>query len=123
MWISLLAGVTLLVAQETVPAGGVAHIKFHLAEPRGLSSLRITAEFDEAQIDRIESYAVMSAAGDAHSFAEIRGNRIDVRIAAKSGTIGLLPEQPVLTIAVPVREHRWRTGLGHGWRRIHRIPR
>ncbi|MBL8222130.1 MAG: hypothetical protein JNL62_23030 [Bryobacterales bacterium] len=104
MWISLLAGVTLLLAQETAPAGGVAQIKFHLAEPRGLSSLRVTAEFDEAQIDGIESFTVMSAAGDAHSFAEIHGGRIDVLIRATSSTIGLLPEQPALVVSVRVKD-------------------
>lgn len=104
MWSSLLAVVSVLCAQETVPAGGVAQIKFHLAEPRGLSSLRITAEFDEAQISALASYAVMSAAGDAHSFAEIHGGRIDVLMRASSRTIGLLPEQPVLVVSVRIEE-------------------
>ncbi|MBL8179798.1 MAG: hypothetical protein JNK48_34280 [Bryobacterales bacterium] len=95
---------TLLCARETVPAGGVAQIEFHLAEPRRVSGLHMTVEFDEAQVSAILSYAVMSAAGDAHSFAEIRGGRMDVRIRASSGTIGLLPEQPVLVAAVRLQE-------------------
>lgn len=104
MWMSLMAGWMLLAAQETAPSGGVAWIHVRLSEPRGLSSLRIAAEFDAAQFGTIRAYAVMSAAGDAHSFAEVRGSRIDVRMAAKSGTIGLVPGQPVLTVAVDVQE-------------------
>ncbi|MBS1826041.1 MAG: hypothetical protein JST93_12030 [Acidobacteria bacterium] len=101
---SLIASVALLVSQETAPAGGVAQIKVHLAEPRGLGGLEVTAAFDESGFGDVLSYAVMSAAGDASSFAEMKGGRIKVKILSPSGTLGFLPGQPVLTIAVRVRE-------------------
>ena len=91
---------SLRIADEFIPAGGIAQLKLEVTEPKPISTggLRFAMDWD------IEGVAMFSPAGDVSAVAVVRGGRLTLRYLSPSGTLGLSPngDYPILTVAARV---------------------
>jgi hypothetical protein len=91
------AGVSLKIADEKVPPGGIVQVKVLVTEPRPISTAGGSFTFDG--LDTIEGVALMSPAGDAMGVAIWRGGQLTLSIVSPSTTFGTDPDYPILTVA------------------------
>jgi uncharacterized protein (TIGR03437 family) len=93
---------TLRVSAEDTPAGGTVQVKIFLASPRQISSGAIAMDLDPSVFGEITNVALFGADGVVAGYARFYAGHIDAHFAS-AGSIGQLPDLPVLTITVPVR--------------------
>ena len=93
---------SLRIADEFIPAGGIAQLKLEVTEPKPISTGGLRFAVDWA----VEGVAMFSPAGDVSAVAVIRGGKLTLRFLSPSGTLGLAPngDYPILTVAVRVPE-------------------
>jgi hypothetical protein len=77
-------------------------VKVFLVAPRQIASGAIGINLDPSVFGDITNVAVFSAAGDAAGYASVGGSLIGAAFESPSGSIGQLPDLPILTITVPV---------------------
>ena len=90
-------GVSLKIADETVPPGGIAQVKLFVTEPRPISTAGGKFAFDG--FDSLEGVALMSPGGDAMGVGIWRGSSLTLSIVSPSTTFGTEPDYPILTVA------------------------
>ncbi len=92
---------TLIVANETVPAGGWVQIKVFAATPCNITSGTLGLDFGSASFEASGDAMVFSATGDVwgswYTYSRVRG-----QFTSPSGGIGQLPGLPVLVLPVQV---------------------
>lgn len=90
----------LRVSEEVVPAGSVAQIKVSVTEPKpiihGNLEMLMDSSFD------ILGIALYSSRGTASGVAYRKQGGLQVRFSDPTGTFGMEPDYPVLTIAATV---------------------
>ena len=91
-----LPAVSLKIANETAPPGGTVQAKLFVTEPTPISTA--STGFSFAGIDSLSGIAVMSATGDALGVAVVKGTRLTLSVLSPSGTLGMDPNYPVVTI-------------------------
>ena len=67
------SNLTLVVSNETAPAGGWVQIKVYAAAPRQITAGALSMDFDPAVFGAIADVAVFSATGDAAGYAHVSG--------------------------------------------------
>ncbi len=93
---------TLRIVAENTPAGGSVQLKVYLAAPLQVASGAITINFDPSIFGDVTTVALFSASGDGVGYGEFVGGPLDAHFWSQSGSIGQLPDLPVLTISIPV---------------------
>jgi hypothetical protein len=93
---------TLRISAEDTPAGGTVQVKVFLAAPRQVASGASGINLDPSVFGDITNVALFSAAGDAAGYGRVGGRIIGANFGSPSGSIGQLPDLPILTISVPV---------------------
>lgn len=91
------------VSAETVPAGAIAQVKIFVTEPMPISHGTALVAYDAGLLDPAVGIHLLATSGDACGAAQVRDGRITLTFSSVSGTLGLNPDYPVLTIAIPVR--------------------
>ena len=91
------AGVSLKIADEKVPPGGIAQVKLFVTEPRPITTAGGRFSFDG--FDSLEGVALMSPGGDAMGVGVWRGSALALSIVSPSTTFGTDPDYPILTVA------------------------
>jgi len=99
---SSVPGLTLRVVAEDTPAGGTLQLKIYLAAPKSVASGGIAMDFDPAIFGDVATVALFSASGDGVGYARFVGGRLDAHFWSQSGSIGQLPDRPILAISIPV---------------------
>ena len=88
--------VSLKVAPESAPAGEIAQMKVRITEPKPITTGggRFGSGFS-----RIEGIALTSPARDVAGAAVVHGGDVVINMVSPSGTFGMEPDYPALTIA------------------------
>ena len=89
-------GVSLKITNETAPPGGTVQAKLFVTEPTPISTA--SAGFSFSGVESLSGVAVMSATGDALGVAVVKGTRLTLSVLSPSGTLGMDPGYPVVTI-------------------------
>ncbi|MBI3210416.1 MAG: hypothetical protein HYZ37_16145 [Candidatus Solibacter usitatus] len=76
--------VTLVVSSETVPAGGMAQIKFSLDKPIRVDSGSLSVQFDPKFFGDVQSATAFSASGDVYGYAVIAGRNVELFFSVPS---------------------------------------
>jgi hypothetical protein len=97
------AGVSMKIGNETEPPNGVVQMKVFITEPKPISTGGTKLAMDEGAIDDIWGIALYSTAGDASGAAVVRGSAIQLSYSSPSGTFGMDPDYPVISVAAHVR--------------------
>src|SRR5688572_11277387 len=74
--------VRLVVSHESAPAGARAQIKVSLAEPKAVSSARISLRWNPAALGGVMAVAAFSGAGDAVGYTIPGEGRIDLHVSS-----------------------------------------
>ena len=87
---------SLKIMNETAPPGGTVQAKLFVTEPTPISTAG--ASFSFSGVESLSGIAVMSATGDALGVAVVTGTRLTLSVLSPSGTLGMDPGYPVVTI-------------------------
>ena len=87
---------SLRFASEQVPPGGIAQAKLFVTEPMPISTA--TAGFNVGGFEALAGIALTSRSRDALGVAVVTGSRLALSVLSPSGTLGLDPDYPVLTV-------------------------
>lgn len=95
---------SLKVANETAPPGGMAQVKLFITEPKPISTGYADLLYDSFAYPSVEGIALNPGAGDASGVALVANSRIRVNLSSPLNSVGMNPDYPVLTIAMTVRK-------------------
>jgi hypothetical protein len=90
-------GVSISVSKETAPPGGMAQVKVFITEPKPITMGAGTYAFDA--YESVDGIALMNAVEDVAGIALVRGTQVTLAFTSPSGTFGMEPDYPVLTVA------------------------
>ncbi len=93
-------GVSLKIARETAPPGGIAQVKVLVTEPKPISTGRMAFSF--GRLERIAGIAVMSPTNDTFGVAQLGGSDIRFAVRSTTSSFGMDPDYPILTVAARV---------------------
>jgi hypothetical protein len=71
-------------------------MKIYITEPKPISTGGVRFSFDE--FESIEGIAVASSSGDGYGVAVLSGRSLDLSFMSPSGTFGVEPDYPILTV-------------------------
>ena len=92
------APVTVVVSNQTVPAGQPAQVQFTVAKPQAIASGELALEFDPSVFASIGNVTAWSASGDAYGFATVDGLHVDVHFWSGSGGLGRVAGNPIVAV-------------------------
>ena len=92
------------VADETIPPGGTAQLKFSLTEPRPIMIGTSVAALDTATVGGLFGVSLNSPAGDVFGVARYRDGQFTVNYISPLSAFGTFVDYPILTITTHVRE-------------------
>ena len=97
---------SLRIANEEIPAGGIVQLKLQLTEPKPISTGVASIDTDE-RFSELEGAAMFGPQDDVYGAALVRNGRIQVTFSSRSGTLGMSPDgdYPVLTLALRLSPH------------------
>ncbi len=93
--------ITLKIPDETVPAGGVAQMKFLNTEPTPISSGRPHSYYDDSLFDDVLGIQLFNPAADLNGVAVVQGTAIWIDFICNGSMTGT--DYPVMTMALHVR--------------------
>src|ERR1700681_2306271 len=76
--------ISVMVSNETVPAGGTVQLKFSLSRPALIEFGELAIDLDPTLFSSITAASAFSANGDAFGFAQINGLHVDVQFGSLS---------------------------------------
>ncbi len=88
------------VADETAPPGGVAQIQFDITEPKPIITGDAAFAFDPAL--ELLGISLFSLAGDATGAVVVENRNLRIRINSPSGSVGMNADYPFLVMAFAV---------------------
>ena len=95
--------IALKIPNETVPAGGVAQMKFLLTEPTPISSGRPHSYFDSSMFDDVWGIQLFNSAGDVNGVAIVSSPDIWISFESTGSVQGT--DYPVMTMSLHARDN------------------
>ena len=92
-----------VVSNEVALAGGYAQIKVRTAIPRQIVTGYFEMSFDPAVVSNVVSASAFGAKGDASAAIQIGGQTLSAFFSSPSGSVGQLPDLPLLVVNVKLR--------------------
>jgi uncharacterized protein (TIGR03437 family) len=93
---------TVVVSNETVPAGATVQLKFFLSKPALVAKGELVMQLDPTVFASVTTVCAFSANGDAYGFAKITGLNVDVWFGSQSGGVGQLVGMPIVAVTAVV---------------------
>ncbi len=93
----IFAGVSLKIADEEAPAGGMVQMKVLVTEAKPISTA--TGRFLFDGLENVDGIAINSPGRDAYGVAVLRAGELSTSVVSPSVTFGMNPDYPVLTMS------------------------
>jgi hypothetical protein len=93
----IFAGVSLKIADEEAPAGGMVQMKVLVTEAKPISTA--TGRFLFDGLESVDGIAINSPGRDAYGVAVLRAGELATSVVSPSVTFGMNPDYPVLTMS------------------------
>jgi uncharacterized protein (TIGR03437 family) len=99
---AITAPVSVVLSNETVPAGGTVQLKFSLSKPALIAHGGLSIDLDPTIFASVSAATAFSANGDAYGFAQITGLHVLVNFGSPTGGVGQLPGEPMVVVTAAV---------------------